>query len=136
MSIEGSNEEIVSVGSTALQIPDTAAFGVSLKRNNSQIRKDRADELTRKTFMKFKRKIEDLDDDLYTMLTRRENMLDLSPANAQSLVPAVNFDADAYLEEDIALSKNIREKSIIANMTRRRCNYLFGTTYALLPVEE
>jgi len=41
-----------------------------------------------------------------------------------------------WIWNDIQLSKDIREKTIIANITRRRCNYLFGTDYKPIALEE
>ena len=116
-------------------VPDTAAFGVSLKRSYSQIRKDRADDLTRKTFIKYKRQIEDFDEELYSLVTQQENMLDLAPNHTQSLVIAGDFDAAEYMKSDLDLSLKIRNKKIQANIVRERCNYLFGTTYSLLELK-
>lgn len=135
---DSASPEVVETQQTGsvIVIPDTAAFGVSLKRNNSQIRKDRADTITRNTFIKYKRKIEDLDEDLFTLVNQQENMLDLAPNHTQSLVPVESFDATAFMEADCKLSLTIRNKRIEANIVRRRCNYLFGTAYPILTVEE
>lgn len=132
------NDDVVTIptGINTLQVSENAVFGQSLKRNNTQIKKDRADELTRSTFIKYKRAVEDLDEEIYRLITDRNNMLDLSPSSIQSLMPAKDFDAGRYLLEDIKLSKEIREKTIIANITRQRCNYLFNTNYELLTLEE
>lgn len=134
-----SNDALVAAskaGITTMQVSENAVFGLSLKRNNSQIKKDRADEITRSTFIKYKRAVEDLDEEIYRLITDRNNMLDLSPSSIQSLMPAKDFDAGRYLIEDIRLSKELREKTIIANVTRQRCNVLFNTNYEPLPLEE
>ena len=134
------NEELVVLneagGITTMDVSENAAFGSSLKRNNAAIKKDRADEITREAFIRFKRSVEDLEEELYRLIRRRNNMLDLSPTSVQSLMPAKDFDAGQYLLDDIKLSKEIREKTIIANITRKRCNYLFGTDYKQIALEE
>lgn len=137
--MENANEEVVVVSGgqlSGLQISENALFGQSLTRSNSQIKKDRADEITRSTFIRYKRSVEDLEEELYRLHSKRNNMLDLSPTTIQSLLPANNFDAGQYHIDDIELSKQIREKTIIANITRSRCNYLFGTTYPKLSLED
>lgn len=136
--IDNNNEEVapITVESGILAVPDTAAFGISLKRTYGKIRKDRADDLTRKTFVKYKRKVEDYDEELYSLSMQQENMMDLSPATTTSLIPAADFDAETYLNTDLELSLKIRNKKIQANIVRRRCNYLFGTKYPLLKIED
>lgn len=137
---EGNNEELVILdvtgGITTTDVSENAAFGSSIKRNNAAIKKDRADEITREAYIRFKRAVEDLQEELYRLVRKRNNMLDLSPTTVQSLMPAKDFDAGQYLIDDIQLSKDIREKTIIANITRRRCNYLFGTDYKPIALEE
>lgn len=135
--MEDLHDEVVVIptGGAIAPIPDTAAFGVSLKRSYSQIRKDRADDLTRKTYIKYKRTIEDLDEELYSLQMAQENMLDLAPNHTQSLVVAGDFDAADYMKTDLDLSWKIRNKKIQANIARERCNYLFGTDYPLLEVK-
>ncbi len=135
--MEDLHDEVVVIptGGAIAPIPDTAAFGVSLKRSYSQIRKDRADDLTRKTYIKYKRTIEDLDEELYSLQMGQENMLDLAPNHTQSLVVAGDFDAADYMKTDLDLSWKIRNKKIQANIARERCNYLFGTDYPLLEVK-
>jgi hypothetical protein len=107
------------------------AFGASLKRNNKQIRDDRAEAISRSSRLKYKRKIEDFEELLISMKTERDNMLDLSPSNAQSLELASNFDAEKYSNNDLELSVKIRDSTIRMNIAKERFNYLFGAVYEI-----
>ena len=53
-------------------------------------------------------------------------MLDLSPENALSLMPAKDFDAKGYAERDIELGIKIRNHEIKLEVARRQYNQLFG----------
>lgn len=102
------------------------AFFGSLKRNNRQIRDDRAASISEDTELVYKRKIEDLEVSIKKMKREQENMLDLSPTNAQSLILASDFDSDTYASKDIDLGVKIRNSEITLEIARNRYNYLFG----------
>lgn len=102
------------------------AFVSSLKRNNKQIRDDRATAITEDTQLIYKRKIEDLELSVKKMKREQENMLDLSPTNAQSLILASDFDSVKYVEKDIELGVKIRNAEITLEIARLRYTYLFG----------
>ena len=102
------------------------AFISSLKRNNKQIRDDRATAIGEDTQLIYKRKIEDLDLSIKKMKREQENMLDLSPTNAMSLVLASDFDSTAYTDKDIELGVKIRNAEIKLEIAQKRYNYLFG----------
>lgn len=102
------------------------AFLVSLKRNNKQIRDDRAQAIHEDTELIYKRNIEDLDVSIKRMKREQENMLDLSPTDARSLVLATDFDSVAYSAKDIELGVKIRNAEIKLEIARKRYNYLFG----------
>lgn len=102
------------------------AFISSLKRNNKQIRADRADAIGEDTQMIYKRKIEDLDVSIKRMKREQENMLDLSPSNAQSLVLASDFNSEEYVNKDIELGVKIRNAEITLEIAQKRYVYLFG----------
>lgn len=102
------------------------AFFLSLKRNNKQIRDDRAAAISEDTELVYKRTVEDLDLSIKKMKREQENMLDLSPTNAQSLVLASDFDSMAYADKDIELSVKIRNAEIKLDLARQRYQYLFG----------
>ena len=102
------------------------AFFGSLKRNNKQIRDDRAIAISEDTQLVYKRKIEDLNLSIKKMKREQENMLDLSPTNAQSLILASDFDSSVYAEKDIDLGVKIRNAEITLEIATKRYNYLFG----------
>ena len=102
------------------------AFIDSLKRNNKQIRNDRAAAISEDTQLIYKRMIEDLEVSIRRMLREQENMLDLSPTNAMSLVLASDFDSSAYVSKDVELGVKIRNESIKLEIAKKRYDYLFG----------
>jgi hypothetical protein len=102
------------------------AFFSSLKRNNRQIRDDRATAIAEDTELVYKRKIEDLELCIKKMKREQDNMLDLSPTNAQSLILASDFDSSQYVEKDIDLGIKIRNTEITLEIARKRYQYLFG----------
>ena len=101
-------------------------FLTSLKRNNRQIREDRAQTIAEDSQLVYKRKIEDLDLEIKKVKREQENMLDLSPTNAQSLVLASDFNSSAYMEKDIELGVKIRNLEIKLEIAKNRYTYLFG----------
>ena len=104
----------------------TGAFFDSLKRNNKKIREDRAASIAEDTQLIYKRKIEDLEHLIKKMRREQENMLDLSPSDAQSLVLASDFNSDEYAKKDIELGVNIRNTEIKLEIATKRYNLLFG----------
>jgi len=102
------------------------AFFGSLTRNNQQIRADRALSIAEDTQLIYKRKIEDLEMSIVRMKREQDNMLDLSPTNAQSLILASDFNSSAYTDKDIDLGVKIRNAEITLEIARKRYNYLFG----------
>ena len=102
------------------------AFFSSLKRNNRQIRDDRATAIAEDTELVYKRKIEDLELSIKKMKREQDNMLDLSPTNAQSLILASDFNSSDYVEKDIDLGIKIRNTEITLEIARKRYQYLFG----------
>lgn len=104
----------------------SGAFISSLKRNNKQIRADRALAIGEDTELVYKRKIEDLELGIKKMRREQENMLDLSPTNAQSLILASDFDSNEYSQKDIDLGVKIRNAEITLEIAKKRYAYLFG----------
>ena len=102
------------------------AFRDSLKRNNKQIRGDRADAISEDTQMLFKRTIEDLELKAKRMKRDRENMLDVSPDHALSLKLASDFNSQEYVAKDIELGVKIRNANIKLEIAQKRYAYLFG----------
>jgi hypothetical protein len=102
------------------------AFVASLQRNNAKIRADRAQTIGEDTQLVYKRKIEDLEMSIKKMKREQENMMDLSPTNADSLVLASDFNSDLYVNKDIDLGVKIRNAEITLEIARARFVYLFG----------
>jgi len=101
------------------------AFIASLKRNNRQIRDDRALAIQEDTQLLYKREMEDLGVTLKRLKRDQENMLDLSPTDARSLVLASDFDSIEYVRKDIDLGVQIRNTQIKLEIAKKRYNYLF-----------
>jgi hypothetical protein len=102
------------------------AFIDSLKRNNKQIRDDRAEAIGEDAQLVYKREVEDLELSIKKMRREQENMLDLSPSHAQSLVLASDFDSKQYVDNDIHLGVKIRNAEIRLEIAQKRFTYLFG----------
>lgn len=102
------------------------AFFDSLKRNNKQIRTDRAAAIVEDTELSYKRQIEDLQLLIKKMAREQENMLDLSPTTTQSLVLASDFDSPGYVDKDIELGIKIHNTKRKLEIATKRYEYLFG----------
>jgi len=102
------------------------AFLDSLKRSNRKIRDDRAQAIGEDTQLVYKRRIEDLELSIKKMAREQENMLDLSPTDAQSLILASDFDSAEYSSKDIDLGVKIRNAEITLEIAKKRYAYLFG----------
>ncbi|HAP44690.1 MAG: hypothetical protein A2087_13430 [Spirochaetes bacterium GWD1_61_31] len=104
------------------------AFIDSLKRNNAKIREDRAATIAEDAQLIYKREVEDLALTIKKLRREQENMLDLSPAEATSLVLASDFDSKDYVARDLELAVKIRNLEIKLELARQRYQYLFGQT--------
>jgi hypothetical protein len=102
------------------------AFVSSLKRNNKQIRDDRASAIAEDTQLMYKRQIEDLQVNIRRLKRDQENMLDLSPTSADSLTLASDFDSANYVNKDVELGVKIRNLEIKYEIAQKRYAYLFG----------
>jgi len=112
--------------STAAATEIKGAFYESLVRNNKKIREDRAIAILEDAGTIYKREVEDLDMKIKRLRRERENMLDLSPTNTDSLVLATDFDAKSFVERDIKLGVEIRNLEITLGIAKERLNHLFG----------
>lgn len=117
-------------------IDGNGAFIVSLKRNNTKIRADRAMAIAEDTSLLYKRRIEDLEVAIRRMERERENMLDLSPANSMSLVLASDFKADEFVEKDIELGVKIRNEKIKLEIAQKQYDFLFVGEGLVEPAKE
>lgn len=118
--VEKEKGQVAGAGATV------GAFVSSLKRNNRKIREDRATAIAEDTSLVYKRKVEDLAIAVKRMKRTRENMYDLSPENAMNLKPAIDFDCDKFVKDDIDLGIKIRETEIKLEIAQKQYTYLFG----------
>jgi hypothetical protein len=102
------------------------AFIASLKRNNKEIRDDRAMAIAEDAGVMYRRKVEDLELRVNRLRRDRENMLDMSPDNVFSLKMASDFKADEFVERDLKLGVELRETEIKLDIARKQYDYLFG----------
>lgn len=119
MGADAKNEEVV--------VPVEGALYQSLRRNNKEIRQDRADTISEDLEMTFSRGVQDLEVKLKRLTRERDSMYDFSPTNSQSLVMAKEIHADEILIKDNSLSIQIRQIEIELEIARNRYTYLFGT---------
>lgn len=108
------------------EVKNEGAFQTALKRNNSKIRQDRADAISEDAQLVFKRAIEDMEMSIKRMVREQENMLDMSPTDATSLVLASDFDAGEYVKKEVELGVKIRNEEIKLEIAKKRFVYLFG----------
>jgi hypothetical protein len=118
-------EDTIEATNTSADDPQGAFFD-SLTRNNRKIRRDRAIAIAEDAELIYGRQVQDLEVKLKRMKRERENMLDLSPTNAQSLVLATDFDAEEYVKKDIALGVDIRNTEIKLEIAKAQYQHLFG----------
>lgn len=102
------------------------AFVESLKRNNRKIREDRAIAIAEQAQLTFKREVEDLELEVKRVQRERDNMLDMSPTNADSLVLASDFNAKTFVAKDLELGLKIRNLEIKLEIAKTRYNQLFN----------
>jgi hypothetical protein len=102
------------------------AFVSSLKRNNKQIRSDRAQAIEESAQLIYKRAVEDLEVLVKQLKRDRDNMLDMSPENAMSLKLASDFNASEFVSKDIEIGVKLRNLEIKLEIARDRYAYLFG----------
>ncbi len=105
---------------------EVGAFFISLKRNNKQIRDDRAQAIGEDAQLMYKRAMEDLEVGIKKMKRDQENMIDLSPDSAISLKLPSDFNANEYAEKDLELGIKIRNEEIKLEIAKNRYKYLFG----------
>jgi len=112
-----------------LEVEETVgegAFVSSLKRNNKQIKADRAEAIGENAELIYKRTVEDLSVEIKQMRRDRENMLDMSPESSISLKLASDFNAKEFVEKDVELGVKIRLAEIKLEIAKERYKHLFG----------
>ncbi len=111
---------------TETETPKMGAFLANLQRNNKQIREDRAESIAEDAQTIYKREIEDMEMDVKRVIRERNNMLDLSPTTATSLVVASDFDAKAFVAKDQELGLKLRNLRIKLEIAQESYKTLFG----------
>ena len=101
------------------------AFVSSLKRNNKQIRDDRALAIAEDAELLFKREVEDLLTELKRVKRDRDNMLDLGGTQTTTIISLSDFDAKNFVAEDLKLGLKIRELEIKLEVAQSRYVELF-----------
>lgn len=102
------------------------SFVTSLRRNNKQIRDDRALSIAEDAQMLFKREVEDINTQLKRTRRDRENMLDLGGTETTKIISPSDFDPKAFVEKDLKLGVDIRNLEIKLEIATKRYEELFG----------
>ncbi len=102
-------------------------FIESLKRNNDQIRKDRAYTIGEDSELIYRRTVEDIELRIKRLEREQEGLIDISPLDRNSLTFA-DFSPEEFVQKDMELSLIIRNLNIQLEVTRKRFEYLFGKT--------
>lgn len=102
------------------------AFVSSLRRNNKQIRDDRALSIAEDAKMLFKRKVEDINTQLKRTRRDRENMLDLGGTETTKIISPSDFNPEEFVEKDLKLGVDIRNLEIKLEIAQARYTELFA----------
>ena len=100
-------------------------FVGSLKRNNKQIRDDRALAIAEDAELIFKREVEDIQTELKRVKRDRDNMLDLGGNNTTNIIALSDFDAKDFVAKDLKLGLRVRELEIKLEVAESRYGELF-----------
>lgn len=100
-------------------------FIESLKRNNDQIREDRAVALGEDSQLIYRRRVEDIALKIKKIEREQEGLIDVSPLDKNSLTFA-DFQPEQFVENDLELSLILRNLNIQLEIAEKRFEYLFG----------
>ena len=123
---EGEHTLSDTLEETQNEVMKAGAFAAALKRNNKEIRDDRADSICDIAETKYRRAVEDMRQQLKDMKREQDNMLDMSPTTTHSLVMASDFKSDEFVNTDIELGIKIRNLEIKLEIAEARHTHLFG----------
>ena len=115
----------INTDTTASTVIPGAFYG-SLVRNNKEIKGARAASIFEASEISFRRYIEDLSIKLRELKRQRENMLDMAPNSAISLMLAENFDSNTFTKEYSKMGIDIRNLEVALEIGRKDYTYLFG----------
>jgi hypothetical protein len=101
-------------------------FVTSLRRNNKQIRDDRALAIAEDAELIFKREVEDITTALKVAKRERDGMLDLGGTSTTTIISQSDFDAKAFVAKDLELGLKIRNLEIKLEIAGNRYRELFS----------
>ncbi len=101
------------------------SFVSSLRRNNKQIRDDRALAIAEDAELIFKREVEDILTELKVAKRERDAMLDLGGTSTTTIISQSDFNAKAFVAKDLELGLRIRELEIKLDIASKRYSELF-----------
>jgi hypothetical protein len=104
----------------------SGAFAESLKRNNKRIKEDRAIAISDDAELVYRRKVEDLEIEVKRLEREREGALDLSPDNTTTIIKVEDFSPQQFIDSDLRLTLQIRDRKIQLEEARERFKYLFN----------
>jgi len=113
-------------GGVESAIVKEGVFVTSLKRNNTKIKEDRAENIAEDAEMTYKRHCEDLRMRIKRKTRDRMNMLDMSADTTYSLIVAGNFDATEFVKVDSELGLELRNLNIQLEICEESYTNLFG----------
>jgi len=100
-------------------------FVTSLRRNNKQIRDDRALAIAEDAELIFKREVEDITTALKVARRERDAMLDLGGSSTTNIISQSDFNAKEFVAKDLELGLRIRNLEIKLEIASNRYNELF-----------
>lgn len=106
---------------------EVGEFYNSLRRSNSKIREDRARVIASQARLNFRRAIEDLQIQIERIEMDRSSLIDLSPTNSMNLINVNDFDAIAYVTEELKYCKDLRNLRVQLEEATTRYTRLFGS---------
>lgn len=106
----------------------TPRFVDALKRNNDQIREDRAKLIAEDSELIYRRRVEDIELRIKRLTREQEAAIDISPIDKNSLTFA-DFNPESFVQKDIELSLKIRNLKIQLQIAKERYEYLFGKKF-------
>jgi hypothetical protein len=126
-----STEEKVAIDATK----GINSLADSLSRSGSQIKKDRALEISEGIEIDLKRKIEDLQREIKIKERQKKSAIDMSPDNAFSIIKTKDFDPLEFINNYDSLNLQLRELKIKLNNSCKSYNELFGNIYEIEKID-
>lgn len=119
----------MSTTEETLVTTDGGLFDQTLRRSNKQIRDDRAQSISEDAQLTYERQIQDMEMNWKKLGRKRNNMLDLSPTNADSLMLGEDFDSKGFCDKDVSIGVEMRNLEIKLSIAYGRYKQLFGKEF-------